>query len=110
MMLTIAAGAPVASIDVGLVLRVLEPSCSNDSMISGTIAPSTPDKTIIRRSGLGDFESFGRTPLRGVAASELSRAGPNGPVKRAPGLRSLCFGSFSKPASTFRNSRDEQFS
>jgi hypothetical protein len=72
-------------------------------MINGTIAPSAPNKTIIRGSGLEDFESFGRTALRGVATGKLSSAGPNGPVKRAPGLRSLCFGSLRKLASTFRN-------
>jgi hypothetical protein len=57
-------------------------------MIGGTIAPSAPNKTIIRGSGLEEFGSFGRTGLPGVAAGELSRAGPNGPIERAPELRS----------------------
>src|SRR5260370_901453 len=110
----IRSGVPTANTDAGqirtrsAVSRRSGPtqgptSRSNDIMIKGTIAPCAPNKTIIRGSGLEDFESFGRAALRGVATGKLSSAGPNGPVKRARGLRSLCIGSLRRLATTFRN-------
>src|ERR1051326_9249628 len=88
-------GAPTANTDAGQT-RIRSPvsrwsrprkgptSCSNDSIISGTIAPSAPNNAIIRRSGLGDFVSFGRMILRGLAAGELGAGGPHGPPHTEP--------------------------
>src|ERR1051325_11793084 len=93
-------GAPSSDLDAGQT-RIRSPvsrwsrprkgptSCSNDSIISGTIAPSAPNNAIIRRWGLGDFVSFGRMVLRGLAAGGFRRAGPNGPVERTPGRAPL---------------------
>src|ERR1043165_10121216 len=89
-------GAPTANTDAGQT-RIRSPvsrwsrprkgptSCSNDSIISGTIAPSAPNNAIIRRWGLGDFVSFGRMVLRGLAAGGLGGGRANGSRAADPG-------------------------